>query len=187
MVRKLAALVACLMLSLPGCSKSVPGQSGTAAYKVKDPVWVTYGWSKGRMIYVIFFVPNSANAFNPEGVAATAKLDKDPKVGDTFEGAFDGYLEKSKSPFKAGTRTYEVTIEGKSYRTSNGPVFLVTVGTPSKVQQLQVAAIPGALKGEEDIPAFMETQVRKLVKETPKISEFPKEPEPVKPEKPKKK
>lgn len=187
MARTLAGLVACLvLLSLPGCSKAPPGNSGTGAFKLKDPVWATYGWSKGRMIYVIYFVPNSANAFNPEGVAATGKFSKDVREGDSFEGAFDGYLEKSKSPFKANTKTYEVTIEGKGYRTSNGPVFLVALGAPSKVQQVQVQ-IPGAAKDEEDIPGFMEAQVRKLAKETPKIGEFPKEPEPVKPDKTKKK
>jgi len=184
MTRILAATVACL--ALLGCSKPPPGLSGTNGFKLKDPVWVTYGWSKGRMIYVIYFVPNTANAFNPEGIAATAKISADTKEGDYFDGAFDGYLEKSKSPFKANTKTYEVTIEGRNFRYSNGPVFLVTLGPPSKVQQLQVPIL-GAPKGEEDVPAFMEAQVRKLAKETPKISEFPKEPEPVKPDKTKKK
>jgi hypothetical protein len=139
------------------------------------------------MTYVIYFVPNTGNAFNPDGLAATAKISKDVKEGDFFEGAFDCYLEKSKSPFKANTKTYEATIEGKNYRMAQGPVFLVILGSPSKVQQLQVPQIPPAAKGEEDIPGFMETQVRKLAKETPKISEFPKEPEPVKPDKTKKK
>ena len=183
MARSLAALLAGLVLALPGCSRTPPGQSGSGAYKVKDPVWVTYGWSKGRMIYAIFFVPDSSNGFNPDGVAATAKLAKE---GDAFEGALDGYLEKSKSPFKADAKKYEISFEGKNYRTSNGPVFLINVGRPSKVQQVQLQ-ISGAGKDEEDVPVFMENQIRKLVKENAKISEFPKEPEPVKPDKTKKK
>jgi hypothetical protein len=184
MLRTLAALVALLsLLSLPGCSKTQPGLSGSGAYKVKDPVWVTYGWSRGRMLYVIFFVPPSA-AFNPDGVAAKVTPGKDPKDGDSFEGAFDGYLEKSKAPFKANAKNYEITIDGKMFRTANGSVFLVNVGPPSKVQQIQ-AQIASATKDEADIPAFMETQVRKLIKETPRISEFPKEPAP--PDKTKKK
>src|SRR5205085_1079428 len=70
MVRKLAVLVAGLsLLSLPGCGKSIPaGLSGSSAFRMKDPVWATFGWSRGRMIYAIYFVPNSATAFNPDGV-----------------------------------------------------------------------------------------------------------------------
>ena len=113
MVRKLAAVVAfLLLLSLPGCSRPPEGFSGTGALKLKDPVWATYGWSRGRIIYVMYFVPNSANAFNPDGVVASVKIGKDAKEGDSFEGALDGYLEKSKSPFKANSKTYEVSFEG---------------------------------------------------------------------------
>lgn len=187
MVKKLAALalVAATVLPLPGCSKTPPGLSGTGAYKIKESVWATYGWSRGRMVYVIIFQPNSAVGFNPDGVAATLKAG-DAKTGDSFEGGLDGNLEQSKSPFKINSRTYEASIENKPYRIANGAVFLVHVGSPTKVQQLQ-AQLAGAPKDEPDVPAFMESQVRKLVKETPKISEFPKEPAPEKPDKTKKK
>jgi hypothetical protein len=177
MARTLAVLAACLALSLPGCGKSTPpGMTGSGGFKVKDPVWVTYGWSKGRMIYVIFFVPNATSSFNPEGVAATVALGKD-REGDSFDGALDGYQEKSKVPFKATSKTYEVSFEGKTLRTANGPVFLIKVGPPSKIEQIQ-AQISGPPKDEPDIPQFMENQVRKLLKEHPKIAEFPKEPAP---------
>jgi len=186
MVRTLAGLVAFLLLTLPGCSKTPPGFSGTGAYKAKDPVWVTYGWSKGRMVYVIFLVPNPNFPVKEDGLAATLKPSSDPKVGDSFEGSLDGNLEKTRVPFTASSRTFDITIEKKPYRISNGPVFLINTGPPSKVEQLQ-AQIAAAPKDETDIPSFMENQVRKLVKENPKISEFPKAPEAPKPDKTKKK
>jgi hypothetical protein len=187
MRRTLAALVACLLLALPGCSKAPPaGLSGTGAFRMKDPVWATYGWSRGQMVYVIYFVPASANPFNADGVAANAKISKDPKEPDTFEGGLDGNLEKSKAPFKANGKTYDVQYEGKTYRMSNGKVLLITVGSPSKVQQLP--AVFGPTPKEPDmVPEFMEREVRRLAKENPKIGEFPKEPAPEKPDKTKKK
>jgi hypothetical protein len=187
MRRILAALVACLLLALPGCSKAPPaGLSGTGSLRMRDPVWATFGWSRGQMVYVIYFVPNSANPFSADGVAGTAKISKDPKEPDLFEGGLDGNLENSKAPFKADGKKYEVSYEGKTYRMANGKVLLVTVGTPSKVQQLQAVFGPTP-KIAEDIPQFMEKEVRRLAKETPRIGEFPKEPPPEKPDKTKKK
>jgi hypothetical protein len=187
MLRNLAFLVALLLPALPGCSKAPPpGLSGTAAIRMKDPVWATFGWSRGQMVYVIYFVPSSAGAFNGDGAAANITISKEPKEPDMFEGGLDGNLEKSKSPFKANGRTYEVSYEGKSYRMSNGKVLLITVGPPSKVQQLQAVFGPTP-KISEDIPQFMEKEVRRLAKENPKIGEFPKEPYVEKGEKTKKK
>ena len=92
MTRTLAAVVACLaLLGLPGCSKPPPGLSGSNAFKLKDPVWVTYGWSKGRMVYVVSrdyetsgfgeYWPNGNlkywlehHGYDPEDVAACQKL-----------------------------------------------------------------------------------------------------------------
>jgi len=186
MVRTLATLACLLLVSLPGCSKTPAGMSGSSGFKLKDPVWTTFGWSKGRMIYVIYFVPNSSLAFNPDGVAATVKAGKD-KEGDSFEGGLDGYVDKSKAPFKASSKNYDVSFEGKTYRTANGAVFLVKVGTPSKVEQLQATFGPTP-KDADLIPEFMENEVRRLAKENPKIGDFPKEPPPPdKPDKTKKK
>lgn len=182
MARNPAVLLAALILALPGCS-SPPPTSGTGAMKLKDPVWATFGWSRNRMSYVIFFVPSSASAFNPEGAAANAKIGKD-KEGDVFEGGLDGYAEKSKSPYKVEVRKGEITIEGKMYRTGNGSVFLVNVGTPSKVQQLQIP-LPNSPKDPEEWPVFAEGEVKRILNEHPKIKDFPKEPPP--PEKPTKK
>jgi hypothetical protein len=185
MRRTLAALVACLLLSLPGCGKAPPpGLSGSGSLRMKDPVWATFGWSRGQMVYVIYFVPASANPFNADGVAANIKIAKDLKEPDLFEGGLDGNLEKSKAPFKANGKTYEVSYENKTYRMSNGKVLLITVGSPSKVQQLTAVFGPTP-KIAEDIPAFMEAEVRRLAKENPRIGDFPKEPPP--PDKTKKK
>ncbi len=184
MSRMLASLVLGLLLSLPGCGKSTPaGLTGTGAFKLKDPVWTTFGWSKGRMIYVFYFVPSSASSFNGDGAAATGKFSKER---DTFEGGLDGYPDKSKFPFRADSKNYEVNYEGKTYRTANGAVFLVQVGTPSKVQQLQAQFGPTP-KDATLVPEFMEAEVRRLAKETPKIGLFPNEPPPDKPDKTKKK
>jgi hypothetical protein len=121
---------------------------------------------------------------NADGVAANIKISKDIKEPDTFEGGLDGTLEKSKAPFKANGKTYEVQYEGKTYRMSNGKVLLISVGTPSKVQQLP--AVFGPTPKEPDmVPEFMEKEVRRLSKENPKIGDFPKEPPP--PDKTKKK
>ena len=85
MVRHTAALVAIFALTLSGCGSKKPLTSGTGAVKLKDPVWATYGWSKNRMNYIIYFTPNASIPFSPEGVAATAKFG-DGKEGDLFEG-----------------------------------------------------------------------------------------------------
>ena len=182
MLRKPAALVAVMVLALAGCSSKVPPTSGSGALKLKDPVWATYGWSKNRIAYIIYFVPSTSSGFNPESVAATLKASKD---GDVFEGGLDGYIEKSKFPIKSEPKKGEVTIEGRVYR--NGNVFLVNVGTPSKVQQIQGTAFLAAPKDPEEWPSFAESEVKRIAKENPKIGEFPKEPAPDKPDKTKKK
>jgi hypothetical protein len=187
MLRNLAALVACLLLTLPGCSKSLPaGLSGSGSLKMKDPVWATFGWSRGQMVYVIYFVPSPGAPFNQDGIAATAKISKDPKEADTFEGSLDGSSEKSKTAFKANAKNYEVSYEGRTFRMVNGKVLLISVGTPSKIQQLPVV-FGQTPKDPEMIPEFMENEVRRLAKENPRIGEFPKEPAPEKPDKTKKK
>lgn len=179
MVRKLAALVAVLVLALPGCGKAPP-TTGSGAVKMKDPVWATYGWSKGRMSYIIYFVPNSGAAFNPDGLVAAIKSSKE---GDVFEGALDGYPENSKSPFKAEPKKAEVVIEKKPYR---GPVvFLVNLHPPVKVVPVQAVSLGPAPKDPEEWPLHAEAEVRRISKENPKIAEWPKEPPP--PPDPKKK
>jgi hypothetical protein len=181
MTRTLAALVACLLLALPGCGKAPPaGLSGASALKMKDPVWATFGWSRGQMVYVIYCVPGPGTSFSPDGPNATVKISKDPKEPDLFEGSLDGN-DKGKATYKANAKTYEVVYEGKTYRMSNGKVLLITVGTPSKVQQLTVVFGPTP-KEPDEIPNFMEKEVRRLAKENPKIGDYPKEPPP--PEKP---
>src|SRR5262245_15948768 len=129
MLRKSAAILAVLILALPGCGKKAPPTSGVGAVKLKDPVWATYGWSRNRLNYVIIFTPNPAVGFNPDGVAATAKLSKD---GDVFEGGLDGNAADSKSPYRIDAKKGEIRIEGKMYRSGNGSVFLIQVGSPSK-------------------------------------------------------
>jgi hypothetical protein len=178
MVRTSVLLVAGLALALPGCSKPPP-TSGSGAYKLKDPVWATYGWSRNRLNYIIFFTPNPAAGFNADGVAAVAKYG-DGKEGDVFEGGLDGYAENSKSPFRVETRKGELKIEGKMYRSGNGSVFLIQVGSPSKVQQLQIP-LPNFPKDPEDWPAFAEGEVLRIQKDNPKIKAFPAEPPPEKP------
>src|SRR5215510_11269400 len=118
---KLWVLAAVAVLALAGCGKAPP-VTGSGAYKLKDPVWVTYGWSKGRMAYIIYFVPNPAYSFNPDGVAATVKMSKE---ADVFEGALDGYMEKSKAPYRSEPKKGETTIDGRGYRGSS--VFLVNL------------------------------------------------------------
>jgi len=183
MVMRLAALAACAALGLTGCSKGVPPTSGTAAFKFKESVWVTYGWSRNRMAYIVFFVPSTSLALNEDGIAAKLNFAKE---GDTFDGALDGYLDKSKAPFKCEAKSGTMTIEGKPYRSSNGAVFLINVGPPIKVQQL-VVTFPGGPKDPEETLAFMEAEVKRIAAENPKIKEFPNEPAPEKPVKTKKK
>lgn len=178
MVRHSAALVLALVLALSGCS-GPPPTSGSGALKLKDPVWATYGWSRNRLNYVIFFTPNPSVGFNPEGVAAVAKFGAG-KEGDVFEGGLDGYAENSKSPFRVEAKKGEIKIEGKMYRSGNGSVFLIQVGTPSKVQQIQIP-LPNFPKDPEDWPSFAEGEVQRIVKENPKIKAFPAELPPDKP------
>jgi hypothetical protein len=178
MAKRTAAILAVLVLALPGCSKKPP-LSGSGFLKLKDPVHATFGWSRNRMNYVIYFTPNSATGFNPEGIAAKAKLsDKD---GDIFEGGLDGYPDNSKSPFRIDVKKGEIKIEGKQYRSGNGSVFLIQVGSPSKVQQLQVP-LPNFPKEPEEWPGFAEAEVNRILKENPKIKAFPAEPPPDKPD-----
>jgi len=179
MARILAASLAALLLGLASCSKGPPVATGSGAVKLKDPVWVTYGWSRNRMAYIIYFVPNTAVGFNADGAAATVKIGKD-KEGDVFDGGLDGYAEKSKSSFKVEPKKGEVSIEGKLYRGAN--VFLVKVGTPSKVEQIQGTVFTQAPKDPEEFAAYAEAEVRRIAKENPKIGEFPKDPPP--PDKP---
>jgi hypothetical protein len=182
MVRKLSTLVAASILALTGCGKASP-LTGTGAFKIKDSVWATYGWSKGRMTYIIYFVPTASSAFDPEGVAANVKIAKE---GDLFEGALDGYKEKSKSPFKAEPKKGEVTIDGRTYRGTS--VFLVNFGAAKdKVQPINGIAFGPTPKDPEEWPLHAEAEVKRVLKENPKIAEFPKEPEPVKPDPKKKK
>jgi hypothetical protein len=172
MVRKFAALSVVVILSLPSCSKGPNFSSGTAYLKLKEPVWATYGWSNKRLAYIIYFVPGPSLAFNAEGLAAVLKTTD--KV-DVFEGALDGYTEKSRAPFRSEPKKGELVFESRTFRMANGNVFLINVGSPSKVQQLQVAPLPWP-KDPEETPAYLESEVRRILKENPKISEFPKEP-----------
>jgi hypothetical protein len=168
-----AAFLAALLLGLTACSKGPPVATGSGALKLKDPVWATYGWSRNRMSYIIYFVPNTTVGFNPDGVAATVKAGKD-KEGDVFDGGLDGYPEKSKSSFKVEPKKGEVSIEGRMYRGAS--VFLVKVGTPSKVEQIQGTTFSQAPKDPEEWAAYAEAEVKRIAKENPKIAEFPKEP-----------
>ena len=166
MVSKMSALAMIAVALLAGCGKAPP-LSGTGALKLKDPVWATYGWSKGRMAYIIYFIP-SAGAFDPDNLAATAKIAKE---GDTFEGALDGYKEKSKSPFRADPKKGEVLIEGRTYRGSS--VFLVNPAAKEKVQMVQGVAFLPAPKDPEEWPTHAEAEVKRIAKDTPKVAEFP--------------
>ena len=169
MPNRLTALVAGAALAFAGCGKAPPA-SGSGAYKIKDPVWVTYGWSKGRMAYIIYFVP-AAGAFDPDGVAATVKLSKE---GDVFEGALDGFKEKSRSPFRAEPKKGEVLLEGRTYRGSS--VFLVNPTAKDKVQLVQGVTFSPAPKDQDEWPVHAEAEVRRIQKDNPKIAEFPNEP-----------
>jgi hypothetical protein len=184
MAMRAAAILAVLVLALPGCSKPPP-TSGSGALKLKDPVWATYGWSRNRMTYIIFFTPHPSHGFNAEGVAAALKIGEG-KEGDIFDGGLDGYVENSKVPYRVLAKSGEFKIEGKPYRSGNGSVFLIQVGGPSKVQQLQVP-LPNAPKDPEEWPTFAETEVHRILKENPKIKAFPAEPPPDKPDPKKKK
>ena len=180
MVKKTAALLALLALAggSTGCGSKAPPTSGSGAVKLKDPVWATYAWARNRMNYIIYYTPNPGVAFSPEGAAAHWK--KGEKDADVFEGGLDGYTENSKSPFFVDSRKGEIKIEGKPYRSGNGSVFLIQVGTPSKVQQLQVP-LPNFPKEPEDWPSFAEGEVQRILKENPKIKAFPQEPPSEKP------
>jgi hypothetical protein len=175
MASKSAVLVAALALALPGCSKPPP-TSGAGALKLKDPVWATYGWSRNRMTYIIYFTPSTTAGFNADGVAATGTYAKE---GDVFEGGLDGNADNSKAPFRVDGKKAEIKIEGKTYRLQNGSVFLIQVGMP-KVQQLQVP-FSAAPKDPEEWPTFAEDEVQRILKENPRIKAFPAEPPPEKP------
>jgi len=172
----LIALAGGSTLLTTGCGSKAPPTSGVGALKLKDPVWATYAWSRNRMNYVIFFTPNPGVAFNPEGVAAIGKF-SEGKEGDVFEGGLDGYPEKSKSPYRVEAKKGELKLEGKVFRSGNGSVFLVQVGSPSKVQQLQVP-LPNFPKDPEEWPTFAEGEVQRILKENPKVKAFPQEPPP---------
>jgi hypothetical protein len=172
MTRSKAFLAAVAILGLACCSKAPPVLSGSGALKLKNSVWATYGWSHNRMVYIIYFVPSTGQAFNPDGVAATATIANE---GDTFEGGLDGYVEKSKVPFKCEPKTGILSIEGKPYRLPNGSVFLVKVGAPTKVRQISGIAFNGGPKVPDETPGFMESEVARIAKD-PKVKEFPKDP-----------
>ena len=171
MVKKTAVLLALLIVA--GCRSKSPTTSGSGAVKLKEPVWATYAWARNRMNYIIYYTPNPGVAFNAEGAAASWK--KGEKDGDLFTGGLDGYAENSKSPFQVDTRKGEIKIEGRQYRSGNGSVFLIQVGTPSKVQQFQVP-LPNFPKDPEEWPAFAEGEVLRIQKENAKIKFFPQEP-----------
>jgi len=179
-MKKLSALVAIAALALAGCGKGPP-VSGTGAFKLRDNVWATFGWSKGRMAYVLYFIPPSG--FDPEGLAMTAKLSKE---GDLFEGFLDGAKEKGRMPFRADPKKGEVQIEGKTYRGSNVLLFN-PAAAKDRIQMIQGTAFSPAPKDPEEWPIHAENEVRKIAKENPKIAEFPNEPAPVKPDTKKKK
>lgn len=172
MVRNLGPWGVVLILALTCCSKGPNFSSGSASLKVKESVWATYGWSNRRVAYIVYFTPSSASGFNAEGITATMKTTD--KI-DVFDGALDGYAENSRAPFRAEPKKGELVFEKKTFRISNGSVFLINVGAPSKIQQLQIPMLPWP-KDPEEGPAFMESEVRRIAKATPKISEFPKEP-----------
>jgi hypothetical protein len=179
MMKTFSALAAAAVLVLAGCGKA-PLPTGTGAFKVRDNVWTTFGWSKGRMAYIIYFIPPSG--FDPEGLAAKAKVAKE---GDLFEGSLDGAKEKGRSPFRADPKKGEVQIDGKTYRGAS--VFLVNLAAArDKVQMLQGIAYGPAPKDPEEWPIHAEAEARRIAKE-PKIAEFPNEPAPVKPDTKKKK
>src|SRR5258706_13983393 len=152
MKSRLAALAALALLCASGCSKSVPLTTGANAYKVKDGVWVSYGWSKSRLAYILYFVPSATFAFSEDAVAAKVTYTKE---ADSFQGSFDGYADKSKAPYKIDAKSGIVTLDGKAYRTSNGAVFLVNVGPPTKVVQLMVPLTATGPKNPKEIALFM--------------------------------
>ena len=172
MMTKTGALGLILLLGLASCSKKPINQSGSGYVKLKSPVWAAYAWTNRRVACIIYFVTPSGMAVNPEGFAPTVKTDDKT---ETIEGSLDGYLENSKAPYRCEPKRGELVFEKKTYRLGNGSVFLINVGTPSKVVQLQVP-FPKWPRESEDIPSFLESEVRRIAKETPRIAEFPKEP-----------
>ena len=164
---KTMSVLAVAVLALAGCGKPPP-LTGSGAMKVKDPVWATYGWSRGRMAYIIYFVPGSSSAFEPEGLAATVK---EAKEGDVFEGGLDGFKEKSKQPFRAEPKKGELSIEGRTYRGTS--VALVNPAAKDKVVVVQGVVFGPAPKDPEELPIYAEAEVKRLAKENPKIAEFP--------------
>lgn len=168
MMKNLSILALLAAAALAGCGKAAP-PSGTGAYKVRDQVWATYGWSKGRMAYIIYFIPPAS--FDPDGLAANAKLSKE---GDLFEGALDGYKEKSKMPFKVDPKKGEILIEGKTYRGASVVLFN-PAATKDRVQMVQGIAYGPAPKDPDEWSVHAEAEVKRISKD-PKIAEFPAEP-----------
>ena len=179
MLKRLSILALLAAAALAGCGKAAP-PSGTGAYKVRDQVWATYGWSKGRMAYIIYFIPPAS--FDADGLAATAKLSKE---GDLFDGALDGYKEKSKMPFKVDPKKGEIMIEGKTYRGASVILFNPAV-TKDRVQQVQGVAYGPAPKDPDEWPVHAEAEVKRISKD-PKVAEFPVVPAEPKPDPKKKK
>jgi hypothetical protein len=178
MMKALSVLTAAAVLVLAGCGKA-PLPTGTGAIKVRDNVWATYGWSKGRMAYMIYFIPPSG--FDPEGLAGKAKIAKE---GDLFEGSLDGAKEKGRSPFKADPKKGEIQVEGKTYRGSS--ILLVNPAGKEKVQMIQGIAFGPAPKDPEEWAIHAESEARRIAKD-PKIADFPGEAAPAKPDVKKKK
>lgn len=175
----LSVLAVTALLALAACGKAQP-PSGTGAYKLRDQVWATYGWSKGRMAYIIYFV--ASGNVDAESLAATAKITKD---ADFFEGGLDGQKRMTKSPFKVDPKKGEISVEGKTYRGAN--VLLVNPAAKEKVQMIQGVTFGPAPKDPDEWSVHAENEVKRIAKETPKIAEFPNEPAPAKPDTKKKK
>ena len=179
MMKTLSVLAAAALLALAGCGKAPP-PSGTGAYKIRDQVWATYGWSKGRMAYIIYVVP--PGSVDTEGLAGIAKITKE---ADLFEGGLDGRKQMTKMPFKVDPKKGEIMIEGKTYRGAN--VLLVNPAAKEKVQMVQGVSFGPAPKDPDEWPLHAESEAKRIAKDNPKIAEFPNEPAPAKPDVKKKK
>ena len=169
MMRTLSAVLAAGALALAGCGKAQP-PTGTGAMKVRDNVYATYGWSKGRMAYIIYFIPPSG--FDPEGLAGKAKVAKE---GDTFEGFLDGAKEKGRSQFRVDPKKGEIQVEGKTYRGSS--ILLVNPAGKEKVVMVQGVGFGPAPKDPEEWAVHAENEARRIAKD-PKIADFPPKEEP---------
>jgi hypothetical protein len=179
MMKTLSVLAAAAALALAGCGKAQP-PSGTGACKIRDQVYATYGWSKGRMAYIIYCLPGAS--VDTDTLAGNAKITKE---NDFFEGGLDGKKQMTKSPFKVDPKKGEISVEGKTYRGAN--VLLVNPAAKEKVQMVTGVAFGPAPKDPDEWAIHAEAEARRIAKENPKIAEFPNEPAPAKPDPKKKK